>query len=181
MRRIALALALLLAGISQSFAAAEGFTVPTCGLALVPPYTAGGFNAIVIDVNGNTCVAGGGLALPTGATPITGTFSGADTTTAAATLAGVASKTTYICSFTVTGLGATAATPVTVTVATLIGSTTLSYTYFFPAGAAVPSQPLVINYSPCIASNAVNTAITITVPGAAGNTATQINATGYQL
>jgi hypothetical protein len=114
-------------------------------------------------------------------TPITGVFSGADTTTAAATLAGTAGKTTYICSVTVSGLGATAATPVTVTVATLAGGNTMSYSYVFPLGATVPSTPLAVNYNPCIPAGAAATAITVTVPGAAGNTATQINATGYQL
>jgi hypothetical protein len=161
------------------FAASECFTTSVCGAPLANPYTTGGFNACVVDVNGNTCTSGGGT-LPSGATPVTGTFSGADTTTQAITLAGTAGKTTYICSFSVSGLGATAGTSVTVTVATLLGSSTLSYSYFYQAGATVANTPLVVNYPQCIAANAAATAITITVPGAAGNTLTQINASGFQ-
>lgn len=115
-----------------------------------------------------------------GVIPVAGTFSNADTTTATATLAGAAGKTTSICSFSVSGLGATAATPVTVTVGTLTGGGTLSYSYLFQTGATAVNTPLTVNYSPCIAANASNTAITITVPGAAGNTSTQINANGFQ-
>jgi hypothetical protein len=164
------------------FAASQGFTVTSCGTALANPYSAGGFNNIVVDLNGNTCTSGGTGpgGNPAGATPVTGVFSGADTTTAAATLAGAAGHTTYICNFTVSGLGATAQTPVTVTVATLTGGNTLSYSYVFVAGATLPNTPLAVNYTPCLAASAAATAITVTVPGAAGNTATQINASGYQ-
>ncbi len=179
MRRIVFAALLLIAGAFPALAASEGFTVPSCGTALANPYTAGQFNAVVIDTNGNTCVSGA-ASLPAGAVPIAGTFSGADTSTAAATLAGTAGKTTSICSFSVSGLGATAATPVTVTVATLTGGGTLSYSYLFQTGATAVNTPLTVNYSPCLAANTPNTAITVTIPGAAGNTATQINASGFQ-
>jgi hypothetical protein len=162
------------------FAASQGFVVASCpGTLGVNAYTPGQFGNITVDVNGNTCTAGG-TTLPSGAIPVTGTFSGADTTTQAVTLAGTAGKTTYICSFSVSGLGATAATSVTVTVATLAGASTLSYSYFYQAGATVANTPLSVNYTPCIAANAAATAITITVPGAAGNTQTQINASGFQ-
>lgn len=179
-RFFALALFVLL-GISPAFAASEAFTVTSCGTALTNPYTAGQFNAIVIDVNGNTCTSNGGNGFPAGSTPVTGVFSGADTTTAAATLpAGAAGVTTYICGFTVSGLGSTAGGPVTVTVATLAPGSTLSYSYVFTASAATPNTPLAINYNPCLPASAAAAAITITVPGQAGNTATQINASGFQ-
>ncbi len=122
----------------------------------------------------------GAAGYPAGATPIGGAFSGADTTTQAATLALASGKTTYICGFTVSGLGATGATTVAVTVATLVGSTTLTYSYVFPAGATVVATSIGKEYSPCIPASAAAAAITITVPGAAGNTATQINAWGFQ-
>jgi hypothetical protein len=117
---------------------------------------------------------------PTGQTQVTGAFSGADTTTQAATLAGTAGKTTFICGFSVSGLGSTAGGQVSVTVATLTGPTTLTYSYVFAAGAAVANTPIQFTYNPCLPASAVNTAITVTVPGQAGNTATQINTWGYQ-
>jgi len=130
------------------------------------------------------CVNGSGTAVacqsPTGQTQVLGAFSGADTASAAATLAGTAGKTTFICGFSVSGLGSTAGGAVSVTVATLTGATTLTYSYVFAAGAAVANTPIQFPYSPCLPANAVNTAITVTVPGQAGNTATQINAWGYQ-
>jgi hypothetical protein len=177
LKKIFILLSLLYA--TPSFAASECFTVTTCGSALTNPYTAGGFNACTVDLNGNTCASINPL--PSGATAVTGTFSGADTTTQSATLAGVAGHTTYICNFSVTGLGSTAGGAVTVTVATLVGATTLSYSYVYAVGVGVANASLSQTYSPCIAANAANTAITITVPGSAGNTATQINASGYQL
>jgi hypothetical protein len=114
-------------------------------------------------------------------TGVTGSFAGADTTTAAATLAGAAGKTTYVCGFSINGLGATAATTVNVTVGTLIGGNSANFVYIFALGATVQNTPLVQNFSPCIPANAVNTAITVTVPGAAGNTSTNISAWGFQL
>lgn len=129
-----------------------------------------------IPCTGTTGAAG----YPAGATPIGGAFSGADTTSQAATLALASGKTTYICGFTVSGLGATGATTVNVTVATLVGSVTLTYSYVFPAGATVVATSIGREYSPCIPASAAAAAITITVPGATGNTATQINAWGFQ-
>jgi len=117
--------------------------------------------------------------------PVTGVFSGADTSSQAVTLAGVANKTTYICGFTISGLGATSATAVTATIATLAKGdgtgVTWSYSYVFASGATAISQPLAVQFSMCIPASAIGAAITVTVPGAAGNTATQINAHGYQL
>jgi hypothetical protein len=128
-----------------------------------------------------TPAAGSGNAgYPTGATPVGNAFSGADTTTAAATLPAAAGKFTYIAGFTVSGLGATATTTVNVTVGTLVGSTTPTYSYVFQTGATVVDTSVSVLYSPAIPANAINLPITVTVPGAAGNTATQINAWGYQ-
>jgi hypothetical protein len=116
-----------------------------------------------------------------GGTQITGVFSGADTSSAAATLAGTAGKTTYICGFNVNGQGATGASIVNIAVATLIGGNTANFVYTMPAGATVVSTPVVQNFTPCIPANAAATAITVTVPGAAGNVNTSIMAWGYQL
>jgi hypothetical protein len=122
----------------------------------------------------------GAAGFPAGATPITAVFSGADTATASATLAAVAGKFTYICGFTVSGLGSTAGATVIATVATLAGGNTLSYSYVFVASATGADTPVNQVFSPCIPASAANAVITATVPGSAGNTATQINAWGYQ-
>jgi hypothetical protein len=136
--------------------------------------------AVPVDAAGLNCGNSGGNG-PPGSVQATGVFAGADTSTASAALGATVNKTNYACSLTITGLGATALTPVVATIAGLIGGNTLSYTYIFPAGATTAATPLVINFSPCIAASAANSAITATVPGAAGNTATQINITGFRL
>jgi hypothetical protein len=87
----------------------------------------------------------------------------------------------YVCGFNVSGLGATAATTVTIAVATVVGGNALSFQYIFPLGAAVASTPVQATFQPCVPANAQNTAITVTVPGAAGNTSTHISAWGFQL
>lgn len=145
----------------------------------VPMCLNGSSQAVPCSASTPLAVAGG--AYPSGATPITATFSGADTSSSAATLAAAAGKTTYICGFTVSGLGATALTNVTVAVTGLTGAGTLNYTYSMPAGATVAATPLNVPLSPCVPGNAVNTAIVVTVPGGAGNTNTTISAQGYQL
>lgn len=124
--------------------------------------------------------AAGAAGYPIGSVPVTGVFSGADTATATATLASAAGKFTYIAGFSVSGLGSTAGGPVVATVATVAGGNTLSYTYVYAASAATPNTPVSFTFSPPVPANAINTAITVTVPGQAGNTATQINAWGYQ-
>ena len=147
---------------NQTVGGAVGMCLNTAGIAV--PCNAG---------------AGGAAGYPGGSTPVSAVSSGADTTSAAATLAAAASKFTYLCNFTVSGLGSTAGGPVTVAITGL--TNTLSYTYVFAAAATTPNTPLQYTFSPCLPSSAVNTAIVVTVPGEAGNTATQINASGFQL
>jgi hypothetical protein len=124
----------------------------------------------------------GAAGYPPGSVAITCAFSAADTTTATCVLAAAANKFTYFCGFTVGGLGATGATIVNPTVGLLAGGNTFTYSgaYTFAAGAAVANVPFTVNPAQCIAGNALNTAITITVPGAAGNTSTTINGWGFQ-
>jgi hypothetical protein len=113
--------------------------------------------------------------------PVAAVFSGADTTTQNVALAGIANKTTYICGLSVSGLGATGLTIISVTVASLAPGVTMTFQYVMPAGATIQTTPLAVNFAMCLPASASGTAITVTVPGAAGNTATQINAWGYQL
>ena len=130
------------------------------------------------------CVNTSGVAVPcsspVGQTSVVGTFSGANTGGATATLPGVAGKTTFLCGFSVSGTGSTGGGAVTATIATLVGGQTLSYSYVFANGANTTSTPDQYTYTPCIPANAVNTAIVLSVPGQAGNTGTQLNIWGYQ-
>jgi len=123
--------------------------------------------------------AGTTVALTTPAgTDVTASATGA-ASIATATLPAVAAKTTFITGFEVTGLGATAAAGVTVTVTGTI-SGTLSYVLAVPAGATVGATPLIVSFSRPVPSSAVNTAITVTVPSfGAGNTNTAVVAHGY--
>lgn len=122
--------------------------------------------------------ASGSIALssqyPAGSTPITGI--GAGTTGAVVgTLAGVAAKTTYICSFDVSAIGGTAAVG-PVVVAGLVGG---SFTYQASSSAAGVNLPR--TFSPCIPASAVNTPITVTTTADGTATAVNVNAHGYQL
>lgn len=118
---------------------------------------------------------------PAGATPTTASSGNVAAATATATLAAAAGKFTYITGFEVTGSGATAGLPVTVTVTGLPGGTA-SYTYTAAAGVLVANQPLVVTFSPAMPSSAVNTAIVVSCPTlGAGATNNTVVATGYTL
>jgi hypothetical protein len=125
------------------------------------------------------CVNSANAAVACQGAAVTATFSGADTSSAVATLPAAAGATTYICGFTISGLGATSATNVIGTIASLTGGTA-SHEYSFPLGATVASSPVTVRFTPCIPASAVNTGIPVTVPGAAGNTSTNIVAWGFQ-
>lgn len=159
---------LLLAGVAGVLAGLAYAQVPPIGS------NANGWLQAIFNILGDGVTTGGPR------TPVTGVFSGADTTTAAASLAATAGKTNFVCDISIDGLGATAINNALATVTGLAGGNTLTYLYSMPVGATVPSVPVRLNFNPCKAASAVNTAITVTVPGAAGNTATEINVGGYQ-
>jgi hypothetical protein len=88
---------------------------------------------------------------PTGkeATPVAASSGNVAAAVATATLAaGGANVMTYISGFEVTGSGATAGLPVTVTVIGVLGGT-LSYTYTAAAGVLVGNTPLVVEFHHC--------------------------------
>jgi hypothetical protein len=100
---------------------------------------------------------------------------------AVATLTPSTTTTAFITGFEVTGSGATAGLPVTVTVAGLLGGTK-SYTYAFAVGALLPNQPLVVQFAPPLPASAVNTAIVVTCPASgAGGTNNTVVSHGYYL
>lgn len=158
-------LAVLLA--TPVFAASQGFTVTSCGTPLANQYLAGGFNNIVIDINGNTCTAA--ALSPAGVTPVSNSATGT-TGAVVATLPGVAGKTTSICSFNVAATGTGAIGPITV--AGLAGG---SQTFQLTAPGTLP-----ITFTPCAAASATNTAITVTTTADASATGVIVNATGFQ-
>jgi hypothetical protein len=98
---------------------------------------------------------------------------------AAATLTGISTTTVYIAGFEVTGSGATAGLPVTVTVAGLLGGTR-SYTYSFAAGVLVGNTPLIVTFDPPLPASAINTAIVVTCPASgSGGTNNTVVAHGF--
>jgi|EndMetStandDraft_5_1072996.scaffolds.fasta_scaffold188977_2 hypothetical protein len=97
---------------------------------------------------------------------------------AVATIPAVAGKRNYITGFEVSGSGATAGLPVTVTVTGL--DNTLSYTYSAAAGVLVANQPLVVSFPQPLPASAVNTAIVVTCPAlGSGNTNNTVTAHGF--
>jgi hypothetical protein len=118
---------------------------------------------------------------PAGAVPKNATSGDVAHTTAAATLAATAAKTTYISGFSVIATGATSATVVDVTVTD--GTWTLTYPLNVPAvSAAIQLAPLNINFNPSIPASATNTTIVVSCPTlGTGNTNICTNAYGFQL
>lgn len=119
--------------------------------------------------------------MPFGATAVDAASGNVANASAAATLAGVSAKTTYITGFEITAAGATVGAVVVVTVVGVI-TTTLSYIFTAPTGATVGAQPLIVEFPVPIPASAVNTAIVVTLPAlGAGNTNAAVVAHGFQL
>lgn len=135
---------------------------------------------MLFDTTGKLCNAND-TGYPTGATPVTGSGSG---TTAAvtATLPGVASKTTYICGYSVSQTNPTAATATSITIT---GTITATMTFGAPTLAAAATtmhpSPIIQNFFPCIPASAQNTSLVVTSPAlGAGATLNTAAAWGYQ-
>jgi hypothetical protein len=128
-----------------------------------------------------TAVAGT-AGFPNGATPVTASGTGS-TGAISATLAAAAGKNTYICGFSYQGSDATAAVAGNIAITgTVTGTMNVGYVAL-AAGATVPQPgPIIIPFSPCVPSSAVNTAIVVTPPTlGAGATIATVSAWGYQL
>jgi hypothetical protein len=118
---------------------------------------------------------------PPGAIPITSSSGNKANAIGTSTLTSPANKTTYITGLAITGSGATAGLPVTVTVTGTLGGT-LSYTYTYSVGALVPNQPLVLNFGPGVPAADKTTDIVVTCPASgAGGTNNTVVATGYYI
>lgn len=98
---------------------------------------------------------------------------------ATATLAANSTRSTYLSGFEITGAGATAGLPVTVTITGLVGGTR-NYTYVFATGATVANTPIIVEFVPGLISSAINTAVVITCPASGiGGTNNTVVAHGY--
>ena len=115
--------------------------------------------------------------------PVTGIAASSGTVAAGAataTLPAVQGRFTYICGFAITSSGSTTAIVVAPTVVGAIGGTQ-TYAYATVAGVLLANAPLVVPFTPCLPSSAVNTAIVVSIPSlGAGNTNTTVSAWGYQ-
>lgn len=116
---------------------------------------------------------------PRGATPVAVSSGNVAAAIASAALPAVAGKTNYISGFQITGSGATAGLPVSVTVTGILGGT-LTYTYAAAVGALVANAPLNVKFDPPLPASAVNTAITVSCPTlGVGNTNNTANIQGF--
>jgi hypothetical protein len=122
---------------------------------------------------GSVAIGKIGPGLTTAQTQIQGNATGT-TGAVVGTLAGAASKTTWICDFDVSAVG-TASTVGPIVVAGLLGGSK-SYQLFATANGSYLSK----NFTPCLQASAQNTAITITTTADATATAVNVNSTGYQ-
>lgn len=97
---------------------------------------------------------------------------------AVATLSPGADRRMSIHGFAVTGSGATAGLPATVTVTGVVGGT-MSFTYSFIAGVLVANVPLIVMFPTPIPATAKDTDIVVTCgAGGAGNTNNTVVAIG---
>jgi len=121
--------------------------------------------------------------VPFGATSVNSTSGNVANAQAQASIAAVAGKISYLSGFSMSALGATAGSTVTLTIAGLAGGNR-TLLVIVPAGATTPVNPfpLIEKFNPPLAASAPNTAITVTLPAlGAGNTNAMVNAEGYQL
>lgn len=123
----------------------------------------------------------GGSGYPAGATPVAATSGNVANANAVAALPAVAGKTNYVTGFDISNGGATALLDVLATLAGLVGGVTLTYvaTALTAAGGASSRQ---VQFTPPLPANAINTAITLTVPAlGVGNAQSVANIYGYVL
>jgi len=130
-----------------------------------------------IPCSSATPVAVGPNPYPVGATPITASATGTTNATAA-TLAGAANVTTYLCGISIRANATAAATGNAAVTGTISG--TLNFTQW-TAPLASGIGVIELDTAPCIPASAVNTSIVVTsaAPGAGGTVS--VTAWGYRL
>lgn len=175
-----LALAALIAWSASAAAAQTMFPTPS-GSSAAPLVVPGTLNASSQAVP-LAAFGLGNAGYPPGSTPLIATFNGADTASQAITFAADTARVNFVCEVSIEGLGATATATVSPSISGLASGSTWTFfdDYIFATGAAVVNTPFRKSFNPCLAGNAVNTALSLTVPGAAGNTTTVIQMSGYK-
>lgn len=144
-----------------------------------PTLTDGQRTDFQVDANGNLRIVASAQVYQTGRVALVAGSGNVANAVAAATLTPAATVTAFLSGFEITGSGATAGLPVTVTVAGLLGGTR-HYTYVFAVGALVANTPLLVEFNPPLPASAINTAIVVSCPaGGAGNTNNTVVAHGY--
>lgn len=152
--------------------------VTSCGPLSTALPTGTGYS-LFTDQNGNLCgAAGSSSQFPAGATPVTASATGTTAATTA-TLPGVASKTTYLCGFSIRANATAAATGNATVTGTITG--TLNFTQWtapLASGLGITEPPI---GSACVPASAVNTGIAVisAAPGSGG--VVSVSAWGYQL
>ena len=125
----------------------------------------------------------GNAGYPPGSTPAAAVFGpGANAAGASASIAPPAGQFAYLCYFEVSGNGATAATTVSPqSQGNTVGPNGLFWenSYTYPLGAGVAATPFTRSFNPCLRGATQGSALGVNVPGAAGNTTTVIQVTGY--
>lgn len=118
-------------------------------------------------------------AFPDGSTVVSASSGNVAAAVAAATIPAVVAKTNYLTGFAISGAGATAGLPVTVTITGVLGGTQ-SYTYVAAAGVLVANVPLVITFPYPLQATGTNVAIVVSCPSLGiGNTNNTTVAYGY--
>ncbi len=133
-----------------------------------------------VDASGNLKTSWSPL--PAGAAAIVATSGNIANGSAAAAIPATSGKLSYVTGFEITATGATVGLPVIATLAGLVGGITASYIFAAPAGALIEATPLLVTFPEPIPANAVNTAITLTLPALGnGNTNAAVVIHGFQI
>jgi hypothetical protein len=112
--------------------------------------------------------------------PVSATSGNVANAAATATLPAAVGKTTVLDGFAVTGLGATAAATLDVTITGPVN--TIHYAFTVPAGVATEAFPLTVELPTPIPAAAANTAVVVNLPAfGAGNTNASVSAHGRQV
>jgi len=124
--------------------------------------------------------AGGDVGHPADTFAIAGASGNVANATATATLTVTAGQRAFMCSFSITGGGATAGALVNATITGLTGGTQ-TFVVGVATGVTVGNAPIVFDINPCVPAASVGTNIVLTVPAlGAGNTNSAATITGYR-
>ena len=146
-------------------------------------YVIGACLALIAEIGAITAVYAPAQAqnVPGYIASITGSSGNVAAATATASLAAGGGAMNYVCGFTITGGGATAASVISPTISGLNGGT-LTFSMGIVAGVTLNQPALIVTLLPCQPATALNTAITLSVPSfGAGNTNATANIFGYRL